>query len=332
MSLLFEESQVTSSEESTSAAAAAAVTNPLPQEESQLTSSEECTAAAAAVTSAMSKDGTARDVTSSTKDTTGNVNVLEESPEPQKISDVCTTLAQEESQVTSAEESTATAAAVTSAMPKDGTARDVASSTKDTTGNVNVLEESPKPQKISDECTTPSQEESQVTSSEESTAAAATVTSTMSKDGTARDVHNVDVRCSSFVIKDSAARDKIPQATEVCDKEPAHLMEHDEYALAEIKTAKVRFSIRRTNLHRHNCTPLKDLRLFDAVDDGVCIAKPGVKWVLSQHTWTVIAVACLGYTTPLKSKSAKVVDARDTRVTQVSLRSANHTHTPLLSL
>ena len=130
-----------------------------------------------------------------------------------------------------------------------------------------------------------------------------------------------DIGSQQYMIEDDVARTRQEEAIEVCDCPPPNIVEHDDYALAEIKAAKVRFSIRRTILYRHNCTPLQDARLFDAVDDSVMIASPGVKWSLRNHVWTVVVVACLGYTVTLRSKSAKICDKRDTRVTQVILRS-----------
>ena len=79
---------------------------------------------------------------------------------------------------------------------------------------------------------------------------------------------HVEICSQEYMIADDAARTRPPEAEEVIDAPPANIVEHDDYALEEIKAAKVRLSIRRTILFRHNCIPLQDARLFDAVDDS----------------------------------------------------------------
>ena len=111
-----------------------------------------------------------------------------------------------------------------------------------------------------------------------------------------------------------------PQAEEVCDGEPQHLVEHTEFAIEMQNACVTRFRLRGTSpaLQRHECRCFLDIRWFRAITDGIRIATAGVQWSIQGEMYTVLLVACLGYKSPVDTrknkKSAKVEDTRPTQV------------------
>ena len=96
------------------------------------------------------------------------------------------------------------------------------------------------------------------------------------------------------------------QAREVVDVQtPNAKIEHDEYfELIQEKAARVlvRPHTRRPRLYQHKVETFPALLLVDAVDDGVRLASPGIRWSIYDSTWEVVFTASLGWRS-LKNKS-----------------------------
>ena len=96
------------------------------------------------------------------------------------------------------------------------------------------------------------------------------------------------------------------QAREVVDVQtPNAKIEHDEYfELIQEKAPRVlvRPHTRRPRLYQHKVETLPALLLVDAVDDGVRLASPGIRWSIYDSTWEVVLTASLGWRS-LKNKS-----------------------------
>ena len=96
------------------------------------------------------------------------------------------------------------------------------------------------------------------------------------------------------------------QAREVTDvTSPNAKIEHDEYfELIQEKAHRVlvRPHTRRPRLYQHKVTTLPALMLVDAVDDGVRLASPGIRWSVYDTTWEVVLIASLGWRS-VKNKS-----------------------------
>ena len=96
------------------------------------------------------------------------------------------------------------------------------------------------------------------------------------------------------------------QAREVVDVEtPNAKIEHDEYfEIIQEKAPRVlmRPLTRRPRLYQHKVEKLPALLLVDAVDDGVRLAAPGIRWCIYDCDWEVVLTASLGWRS-LKNKS-----------------------------
>ena len=100
------------------------------------------------------------------------------------------------------------------------------------------------------------------------------------------------------------------QAIEVLDSNHnADMMEHDEYKELICHKTEQRRIVRNTSrptLWRHQRRPLASVCMFDAVDNGVCIAMTGVMWSVDARMYEVVFVCTLGWSDPQNKKSHHV--------------------------
>ena len=100
------------------------------------------------------------------------------------------------------------------------------------------------------------------------------------------------------------------QAIEMLDSNHnADMMEHDEYKELICHKTEQRRIVRNTSrptLWRHQRRPLASVCMFDAVDNGVCIAMTGVMWSVDARMYEVVLVCTLGWSDPLNKKSHHV--------------------------
>ena len=76
------------------------------------------------------------------------------------------------------------------------------------------------------------------------------------------------------------------------------IMEHDEYKELVVAKSEGRHSLRSTNrptLWRHQRKPMACLCVYDAIDDGICLAQVGILWSVDCTTYEIILVASLGW-------------------------------------
>ena len=124
----------------------------------------------------------------------------------------------------------------------------------------------------------------------------------VTKDPTASDDVEVSTVVESSQSPDIVTRDAatdakdVPEAVEVPVEPKERAIEHDEFCARAVNNSKSHSSIRRTHapqLWRHERIPRGSLCLYGAIDDGVRIAKTGVKWMLDTKMYvSCMHVAC----------------------------------------
>ena len=96
---------------------------------------------------------------------------------------------------------------------------------------------------------------------------------------------------------------------EMDDSQDRNVMEHDEFKELIVSRAEQRRIVRnsaRPTLWRHQRRPMASLCLFDAVDDGVCLAMTGLLWSIDNKMYEIVLVCTLGWTAPRKKKSIRI--------------------------
>ena len=86
-------------------------------------------------------------------------------------------------------------------------------------------------------------------------------------------------------------------------------MEHDEYLAHTVSKSDTRRIVRGTCnpvIWRHQRRPKTSICVFDAVDDGVCLAQTGLLWSLDDKLYEVVLVASLGWTEQRNTRSHNV--------------------------
>ena len=96
---------------------------------------------------------------------------------------------------------------------------------------------------------------------------------------------------------------------EMDDTQDRNVMEHDEFKELIVSRAEQRRIVRnstRPTLWRHQRRPMASLCLFDAVDDGVCLAMTGLLWSIDNRMYEIVLVCTLGWAAPRKKKSHQI--------------------------
>ena len=80
--------------------------------------------------------------------------------------------------------------------------------------------------------------------------------------------------------------------------EDPDIMEHDEYKELVVAKSESRRIVRYTSrptLWRHQRRPMASLCVYDAVDDGVCLAETGLIWSIDGTPYEIVLVSSLGW-------------------------------------
>ena len=121
-----------------------------------------------------------------------------------------------------------------------------------------------------------------------------------------QDSVNVDPDSTAYTPEHSPTTED-SQAIEVMDNDhDANVMEHDEFKELICGKAEQRRIVRNTSrptLWRHQRRPHASLCMFDAVDNGICIAMTGVLWSIDARMYEVVLVCTLGWSQPQNKKS-----------------------------
>ena len=100
------------------------------------------------------------------------------------------------------------------------------------------------------------------------------------------------------------------QAREVDDmSDDPDNMEHDEYLAHTVSKSDTRRIVRGTSnpvIWRHQRRPKTSICVFDAADDGVCLAQTGLIWSVDGKLYEVVLVASLGWSEQRNSRSHNV--------------------------
>ena len=107
-----------------------------------------------------------------------------------------------------------------------------------------------------------------------------------------------------------AADSSCSQARDVGDiSDDPDTMEHDEYLAHRVSETDTRRLVRGSAnpaYWRHQRRPKASICVFDAVDDGVCLAATGIIWSLDGRLYEIVLVASLGWTEQRNTRSHSV--------------------------